>query len=75
MVENSELLTGQVATALGVSAERVRQLSDRGELASRRVGARGQRLYRSRDVEVLRAARAANPPKPGRSRRDVESAK
>ena len=56
---DDDLLIGDVARELGISVARVRQMSDRGELASRRAGSRGTRLFRNADVEALRDQRAA----------------
>jgi DNA-binding transcriptional MerR regulator len=54
--ENSDLLrVGQAAVMLGIGPERVRQLSDRGDLPCIR-GPYG-RMYRVADVERLREAR------------------
>lgn len=48
---------GEAAAALGVSADTVRRMIDRGELRARRT-AGGQRLIAAVDVAVLLAARS-----------------
>jgi len=60
-----DLLTApQTADLLGVSARRVHQLREAGELPADRLG--GIWLFWRREVDRLAAERAADPPRPGR---------
>lgn len=49
------LAIGEAARLLGVSATRMRQLTDAGRLSAMRVG--GRRVYRRADVERLKRQR------------------
>ena len=55
-----ELLeVGDVARALGISKDRVRQLVDRGHITPRATTPRGLRLFAQTDVTALRVEREA----------------
>lgn len=57
-----ELLTiGEAARMLELSTQRLRQISNAGQLFTRRT-ATGQRIYLVRDVQLFKAAREAKRP-------------
>ncbi len=62
-----ELLTiGEAASILGLSTQRLRQISNAGQLSTRRT-AKGQRIYLKQDVLDLKAVRQATQTGPAKA--------
>jgi excisionase family DNA binding protein len=57
---DSLLTTGQAAECLGICSNTARRWSDRGILASYRIGPRGDRRFRRREVEKLLLKKSAD---------------
>lgn len=53
MNHSTQLTVNQVSSKLFVSPSTVRRLSDRGVIKCHRLGSRGDRRYREKDVEAV----------------------
>jgi len=74
MVSEDPLLTTRDASRiLQVTQHSVRYFARIGKLIPDEETPSGQRLYRRSTIEKLHRERLANPPRPGRPRKDKES--